>query len=71
MQAKYSLSWKCQLNIMRKGSKQRNNAQNLDVRRQAIGHGAVLVVSETLGKSLNFLLLFYEMSILAGKNMMI
>lgn len=45
--------------------------QNLDVRRQAIGHGAVLVVSETLGKSLNFLLLFYEMSILAGKNMMI
>lgn len=42
---------------------------SLQVRGQAIDHGAVLVVSETLGKCLNLLLLFYEMSVFAGKNM--
>lgn len=38
MQAKYSLSWKCQLNIMRKVSKQRNYATEPASQGQAINN---------------------------------
>lgn len=49
-------------------NKQKMNPLRLEVRGQAISHGAVLLVFETLRKSLNCLMLLYEMSLFAGKN---